>query len=94
LGQISEEQGGAKLHVGLDADGYLPAFVGLTEGKEHEINNARDLEPPMGVYMVFDRGYNDYTWYQELIEDEVFFVTRLKSNAIVRPCRTLLRWPR
>jgi hypothetical protein len=38
-------------------------------------------------YVVFDRGYTDYTWYQELTEDEVFFVTRLKINAIVTPGR-------
>lgn len=78
-------KGAAKLHVGLDADGYLPAFVDLTEGKEHEVNYARELELPTGSYVVFDRGYTDYTWYQELTEDGVFFVTRLKSNAIVTP---------
>jgi len=82
-----KNKGAAKLHVGLDADGYLPAFVDLTAGKEHEINYARDLELPKGSYVVFDRGYTDYAWYQALTEDEVFFVTRLKSNAIVTPGR-------
>lgn len=85
MGQVPQNKGAAKLHVGLDADGYLPAFVDLTAGKEHEINYARDLELPKGSYVVFDRGYTDYAWYQELTEDEVFFVTRLKSNAIVTP---------
>ena len=39
--------------------------------------------------MVFDRGFTDYAWYKELAEDGVFFVTRLKSNAVVTPgkCR-------
>ncbi|BCR04531.1 IS4 family transposase [Desulfuromonas versatilis] len=83
--KYQKNKGAAKLHVGLDADGYLPAFVDLTEGKEHEINHARELELPKGSYVVFDRGYTDYTWYQELCEDGVFFVTRLKSNAIVTP---------
>ena len=36
-----KNKGAAKLHIGLDADGYLPAFVDLTEDKEHEINMAR-----------------------------------------------------
>jgi len=85
--KYQKNKGAAKLHIGLDADGYLPAFVDLTEGKEHEINHARDLELPKGSYLVFDRGYTDYTWYQDLIEDGVFFVTRLKSNAIVIPGR-------
>jgi len=83
--RYQKTKGAAKLHVGLDADGYLPAFVDLTEGREHEINQARELELPKGSYVVFDRGYTDYTWYQQLCEDGVFFVTRLKSNAIVTP---------
>ena len=80
-----KSKGAAKLHIGLDADGYLPAFVDLTEGKEHEINMARELELPRGSYVVFDRGYTDYTWYQELCEEDIRFVTRLKSNAVTIP---------
>ena len=80
--QYRKGKGAAKLHIGLDADGYLPAFVNMTPGKEHEINVGRELELPKGSYVVFDRGYTDYSWYQELTEDGVFFVTRLKSNAV------------
>ena len=80
-----KSKGAAKLHIGLDADGYLPAFVDLTEGKEHEINMARELELPKGSYVVFDRGYTDYAWYQELCEEEICFVTRLKRNAVTIP---------
>ena len=81
--KYQKTKGAAKLHVGLDADGYLPAFVDLTEGREHEIRYARDLDLPKGSYVVFDRGYTDYSWYQELTNEGVFFVTRLKSNSIV-----------
>ncbi len=80
-----KEKGAAKLHIGLDADGYLPAFVDLTEGKEHEIKRARLLNFPKGSYVVFDRGYTDYTWYQELTKDGIRFVARLKSNAVTIP---------
>lgn len=83
--KYQKTKGAAKLHVGLDADGYLPAFVDLTAGREHEINLARTLALPKGSYVVFDRGYTDYAWYRELCEDGVFFVSRLKSNAIVTP---------
>jgi hypothetical protein len=85
--KYQKTKGAAKLHIGLDADGYLPAFVDFTRGNEHEINRARELELTKGSYAVFDRGYTDYSWYQELTEDGVFFVTRLKSNAIVTPGR-------
>ncbi|TRO82573.1 IS4 family transposase [Trichloromonas acetexigens] len=80
-----KSKGAAKLHIALDADGYLPAFVDLSEGKEHEINMARQLELPKDSYVVFDRGYTDYAWYQELTDNGIRFVTRLKSNAVTTP---------
>ena len=83
--QYRKSKGAAKLHIGLDADGYLPAFVNMTAGKEHEINLARELKWPKGSYVVFDRGYTDHSWYQELTENGVFFVTRLKTNAVTTP---------
>lgn len=85
--KYQKNKGAAKLHIGIDADGYLPTFVDFTRGNEHEINRARELELSKGSYVVFDRGYTDYSWYQELTKDGVFFVSRLKSNAIVTPGR-------
>jgi len=77
-------KGAIKLHVGLDHGGRLPAFVSVTPGDIHEIHPARLLNLPKGSIVVFDRGYNDYTWYQELTAQGVFFVTRLKTNARYR----------
>jgi hypothetical protein len=76
-------KGAIKLHTGLDADGYLPAFMDMTSGKTHEIQWARALQLPPGSCVVFDRGFNDYSWYQKLTENKVFFVTRLKRNAVM-----------
>lgn len=45
----------------------------------------RELEFPKGSYVVFERGYTDYAWYQELCEEEIRFVTRLKHNAVTIP---------
>lgn len=43
-----QKKGAIKLHVGLDADGYLPEFIDVTEGKKHEISCARMLRLPRG----------------------------------------------
>lgn len=72
---------GIKLHALLDHDGYLPAVVTITEARRHESSVAKKLELPRGSIVVFDRGYNDYSWFQDLTRKGVFFVTRLKSNA-------------
>ena len=75
-------KGAIKLHTGLDADGYLPAFMDMTEGKTHEIQWARSLKLPPGSCVIFDRGFTDYSWYQKLSDNKIFFVTRLKKNAV------------
>ena len=74
-------KGAIKLHMGLDAGGYLPAFMDLTEGRVHEINWAKTLTFPKGSFLCFDRGFTDYGWYNTLDQNGIFFVTRLKSNA-------------
>lgn len=82
--EFRKRKGAIKLHVGLDGDGYLPEFVSLTDGKTHEINWAKTLNLPRGSMTVFDMGFTDYVWYQTLMYNGVFFVTRLKSNAKIK----------
>ena len=77
-------KGAVKLHVGLDHDGLLPAFMTITDGKTHDITAARSLRLPKSSIVVMDRGYNDYTWYNRLNSQGIFFVTRLRKNARYR----------
>ena len=75
-------KGAIKLHLLLDHDGYLPSFAVITEGKTHEVTIAKKLHFAPGTILVFDKGYTDYTFFGRLCNDEVFFVTRMKSNAV------------
>jgi hypothetical protein len=75
-------KGAIKLHLLLDHDGYLPAFAVVTEGKTHEVNVARRLPLEPGTILAIDRGYVDYDWFAELTRREVYFVTRMKDNAV------------
>ena len=70
-----------KLHVGLNHDGYLPEFVSITDGKTSDVEMGRALQFPQGSIVAIDRGYNDYSWYNQLTKNKIFFVTRLKINA-------------
>lgn len=79
--QFRTTKGAVKLHLLLDHDGYLPYYAVITEGKVHEIQVARKLKLQRGAMLVFDRGYTDYGWFQQLTEEGVHFVTRLKDNA-------------
>ena len=75
-------KGAVKLHLLLDHDGYLPSVVVITEGKRHDVRVARTLRFDPGTIVVMDRGYVDYAWFGQLTAQEVFFVTRLKDNAV------------
>jgi len=68
----------------LNHAGYLPEFVTVTEGKNHDVTVGRTLEFPKGSIVAVDKGYNDYTWYKQLTDKGIFFVTRLKTNAKYR----------
>ena len=81
-------KGAIKLHIGLNHAGYLPEFVTVTAGKNHDVTVGRTLEFPKGSIVAIDKGYNDYTWYKQLTDKGVFFVTRIKTNAQYRTvCR-------
>ena len=75
-------KGAIKLHLLLDHDGYLPSFAVVTEGRTSEIKVARTLRFDPGTILAIDRGYVDYEWFRELTMAEVYFVTRLKENAV------------
>jgi hypothetical protein len=86
-------KGAIKLHVGLNHAGYLPEFVTITEGSTHEVNIGKIMNFPRGSIIVMDKGYNDYSWYKQLTEKGIYFVTRLKTNAKYRVVsrRTVLK---
>ena len=77
------EKGAIKLHIGLNADGYLPELVNMTNATTNDINQAKTQHFSKGSLIVFDRGYNDYHWFKQLTKQNIYFVTRLKSNAII-----------
>jgi hypothetical protein len=77
-------KGAVKLHVGLNHAGYLPEFVTITEGKKHDVKVGRMLNFPKGSIVAIDKAYNDYSWYKQLTDKGIFFVTRLKKNAKFR----------
>lgn len=73
-----------KLHVGLDHDGFIPAFAAITLGRESESSQARLWDYPKGSVLVFDKGYNSYQWHNSLTDKGLIWVTRIRGNALYR----------
>ena len=77
-------KGAVKLHLMLDHQGCLPSWACITEGKVHDVTPVKTLRFAPGTIVAMDRGYNDYTLFGHWCAAGVYFVTRLKSNAMYR----------
>jgi hypothetical protein len=66
----------------LDHDGYLPDFAVITDGKTADVTAAYNFTLRAGSIVAVDRGYYDFDLFAQWNNSDVFFVTRLKSNAI------------
>jgi hypothetical protein len=75
-------KGGVKAHVLLDHDDYLPAYVLLTEAKRSDVKLADSFSLNAGSIVTMDRGYTDYALFGRWTLAGVFFVTRMKDNAV------------
>jgi len=75
-------KGAIKLHLLLDHDGYLPSFAIITVGNVSDIKVAHQFHFDPGTIVVDDRGYNDYALFGKWTPQEVYFVTRMKENAL------------
>jgi len=77
---IAPKKAAFKLHLGLDHDGLMPAFAEVTEGHGAEMEAVDTFTFPPGSVLVFDRGYDRYTWHKELTDKGLFWVTRSKRT--------------
>lgn len=76
-----------KLHLGLDHEGYIPAFATITSAKCHDLDVARTLKFKPGSIVVMDKGYIDYEWWKALDTQGIYFVCRPRKNTCYRVTR-------
>jgi putative transposase len=79
-----KNKGGIKLTVKLDHRGKIPCFVTESNAREHDIKKGRQVPFEAGDVAVFDRGYTDYGYFSSLNDKNVWFITRMKKNAVYR----------
>lgn len=75
-------KGGVKAHVLISHADYMPSFVHISDAKKADVKAARLLDMKPGSIIAMDRAYNDYQMFSDWTQAEIFFVTRLKSNAV------------
>ena len=77
-----------KLHTLMQADGSVPVFLNITDGNVHESTVAKTIPIPKGSYLAIDRAYHDFEQYNLYINNNIRFVTRMKTNAKFQVIKT------
>ena len=77
-----KKKGGLKVHMLIDAVQSVGRFIKVTEAKVHDKNFLRSLELISHSMIVFDKAYNHYHQFALWTSRQVYFVTRLKKNAV------------
>jgi len=78
-----KKKGGIKAHTIIKASENVPCLIRYSEAVRHDhtfLTEIYNLEP--GSIVTFDKGYVDYARYQSLTEKMIWYVTRLKDNAL------------
>lgn len=84
-----KRKGGIKAHVMVHAAELMPCLVRLTKGSQHDHTFLKHLHLPEGSYVVMDKGYTDYLQYAQWTTQGVFYITRMKENALYEPLAEL-----
>ena len=84
-----KKKGGLKVHMLIDAVQSVGRFIKITAAKVHDKNFLKEIELNPNSMVVFDRDYNYYQQFALWTDNKVFFVTRMKKNAIYTVITTL-----
>jgi hypothetical protein len=84
-----KKKGGLKVHMLIDAVQSVGRFIKVTEAKVHDKNFLKELDLISYSMVVFDRAYNYYNQFALWTTKSVFFVTRIKKNAVYTVIETL-----
>ncbi len=79
---VGKKKGGIKVHMLIDAFQDVGKFVKVTAAKVHDSKFLNDLTLNPFSMVVFGKAYNHYKLFAKWTEKQIWFVTRMKDNAV------------
>lgn len=76
-----KKKGGIKKNTVIHAQSLMPTFIRFSAAAANDQTIYPHLKLPENSYVVFDKGYTDYSQYANFTEKKIYFVTRQKQNA-------------
>jgi hypothetical protein len=83
-----KKKGGLKIQASMPLSGHVPDVIHLHPACMNDKTFLGQLNHPCGTIYVFDKGYVNYTKYQEWTEQGIFYVTRINENASYKVIET------
>lgn len=81
-----KKKGGIKAHTIIRASENVPCLIRYSEAARHDHMFLQEVESlPSGSIITFDKGYVDYAQYEIFSKKSIWYVTRLKDNAVYNP---------
>lgn len=77
-----KKKGGLKVHMMIDAHADCATYARISEAKMHDKGFLQYLKLAPHSMIVFDRAYNHYQQFAHWTAAQVYFVCRMKSNAL------------
>ena len=86
----SRKKGGIKVHAMMDAFSGVAEFIRITEARTHDRRFLYHIDLPANSFMVFDKAYNLYSQFDKWSRQRIWFVTRMKQNAVYHVTKVLV----
>ena len=83
LGQKKRREG-IKLHLMYDLTNAVPTYFEFSSARTNDIEVGKQMDIEKGCTYVFDKGYMDFNWRNDIDEKGAYFVTRLKRNNSIK----------
>ena len=78
-----KKKGGIKAHTIIKASENVPCLIRYSEAVRHDHMFLDEvLNLAAGSIITFDKGYVDYAQYEAFTKNRIWYVTRLKGNAV------------
>lgn len=77
-----KRKGGLKVQAQMPLSGFVPDLITITDGSCNDKNFLGQLNAAPGTIYVFDKGYVNFSVFDQWTRQGVYFVTRLNDNAV------------
>ena len=78
--KFRKKKGAIKAHTLIDLDGNIPAWIFITEGSVHDVNELDHLPVEAGAYYVMDKGYVDFKRLHKISKEGATWISSAKDN--------------